>query len=255
MPGHSSSAVAAHPQVTWSGRHRESEKWSQTGVFCLANDEAVAFPKDVLDEMIGLFDSEFVHIGGDECLTFECRRCPNSQARTASFGGRLQNWFTREIAAFLVAKGRRPVTWNEVIGSDLPSQLVVMAWRGGGSDGPDAARMGHATVMSPQLPMYFDNNKFDEPDGHEYNGGSNPLVDVYAFDPTADYPDDLKRFVKGVQANVRAEFIFDAEDLEWKVFTRAAVAEVAWTINKDWPRFLTGLSRVEIGRLKMRPAQ
>jgi N-acetyl-beta-hexosaminidase len=103
--------------------------------------------------------------------------------------------------------------------------------------------------------MYFDHNQFDEPDGHEYNGGSNPLVDVYAFDPTADYPDDLRRFVKFVQANVRVEFIFDAEDLEWKVFTRAAaLVEIAWTINKDWPRFLTGLSRVEIGRLKMRPA-
>jgi hexosaminidase len=129
---------------------------------------------------------------------------------------------TREIAAFLVAKGRSPVAWNEVLGADLPTQPVVIAWRGNGGE---AAHMPDETVTTPQAPTSVDHNRFD---GREYNSGPTPWRT--STHSTVDYSVEIRGFMRGDQANVRAESISDAKELEGTVSPRAAaLAEVART--------------------------
>jgi hexosaminidase len=132
MPGHSSASLAAYPQYSCRGNAQETlTSWGiSTRVFCLGNDGALAFLEELLDEMLTLFDSPFVHVGGDECPRDEWRNCPKCQARAQSVGVPLQSWFTSRIAHFLAARGRRLIGWDEILEGSLPAGATVMSWRG-----------------------------------------------------------------------------------------------------------------------------
>jgi hypothetical protein len=228
----------------------------QPDIFCAGNDATLAFLEALLDEVLGLFDSEYVHTGGDEAPHDRWEVCPKCRARMAALGlattDELQSWFTAHFAQYLAGRGRRLIGWDEILQGGLPDGTAVMSWRGT-SGGEQAAEMGHEVVMSPTGFVYLDYDQFGGDDQYEYFGGLAPIHNIYGYDPTAGFKDQYKRFVIGVQGNLWTEYVWEDDDLEWKLWPRAAaVAEIAWMqpAGKDWGRFLAGFVRVEAARLQ-----
>jgi hexosaminidase len=257
MPGHSLAALAGYPEYSCTGGpFRPWTQWGvQADIFCAGNDGTLTFLESLLDEMLELFDSEYIHTGGDESPHDRWEVCPKCQARMASLGlkntDELQSWFTAHFAQYLADRGRRLIGWDEILQGGLPDGTTVMSWRGT-SGGEEAAEMGHEVVMTPTTYVYLDYYQFAGDDQYEYIGGLAPIHNIYGYDPTDGIRDQYKKFVIGVQGNLWTEYVWERDDLEWKLWPRAAaVAEIAWmqVSAKDWGRFLTGFARVESGRL------
>jgi len=253
MPGHSLGALAAYPELSCTGGpHEVMTRWGVfEDVYCAGNDKVFEFMEDVLTEVMELFPSEYIHIGGDECPKARWEKCAKCQARIEKEGLKdeheLQSYFIKRIEKSLNSKGRRLIGWDEILEGGLAPNASVMSWRGT-EGGIAAARSGHDVVMSPTTHCYFDyyqsKNKKEEP---EAIGGFLPLEKVYSFEPVpAELAPEQRKHVIGAQGNIWTEYIRTPSDVEYMALPRmCALAEVVWTPAelKDWDDFMDRLDR------------
>jgi hexosaminidase len=237
MPGHALSAILAYPELGSDGRAPASIQ-SDWGVFPYLynlDDHTFTVLDEVLTEVMALFPSPYIHVGGDEAVKDQWKASPRIQAQMKALGianeDELQSYFTHRIATFLTAHGRKLIGWDEILdNAPLPHGATVMSWRG--VDGAiAAAKAGHDTVLAPAPWLYFDNRQSGRPEEPPGRGAVIDLKAVYDFDPappvlTAEQHDHII----GVQANVWTEHI-RTEDRVWTMlFPRlAAVAETDWS--------------------------
>lgn len=259
LPGHMLAALAAYPEMGCTGGPYEvCPRWGVfEDVLCIGNDKTMQFLEDVMSEIIEIFPSEYVHIGGDEAPRDRWKECPKCQARIKAEGlkadknhtaeDRLQSYCMTRIEKFLNSKGRRIIGWDEILEGDVAPNATVMSWRGA-SGGIKAAQMGHDVIMAPNTYCYFDYYQTadtkDEPLGI---GGYVPIEKVYSLDPTFDLNEEQKKHIIGAQANLWTEYIATTEHVEYMVLPRmAALAEVQWTQpeKKDFKDFTTRLARL-----------
>ena len=236
MPGHAQAALASYPELGCAGAGYEvATTWGIKGdVLCAGRDTTFTFLEEVLDEVLELFPSPFIHVGGDECPKQAWRACHHCQQRIAAerLAGEdeLQSWFIRRMAGWLADRGRRLLGWDEILEGGLAPGATVMSWRGS-DGGVAAATAGHDVVMSPNTHCYFDyyqsRDTAAEPPAI---GGHLPLEQVYAFEPVPPALAGHAAHVLGVQGNIWTEYIATASQVQYMAFPRAlALAEVAWT--------------------------
>lgn len=260
MPGHSRAGLAGYPQFTCAMKEqfKPFDKWGRNiEIYCPGNDKTFDFIHDIFEEVFELFDSQYIHVGGDEVTKTRWIECSKCQARIKSEGlkdeNALQSWFTKQISIYLDSKGRHLIGWDEILdGGDLVKGAAVMSWRGV-EGGKKAAEMGHNVVMSPTSNLYFDYHQTLNPEKYEYLCCLNTLNKAYIFDPQNGISEEKKKFIIGVQANQWTEYVWGGEDdLMYKLFPRTcALAEVGWTqlSHKDYNRFLAGLTNAHFKRL------
>ncbi|WP_267433145.1 family 20 glycosylhydrolase [Sphingomonas sp. GM_Shp_1] len=249
LPGHAQAAIAAHPEVGVLGdRPPVSGDWGINPYLFDVTDPSLDFVRNVLDEVMAIFPSPYIHIGGDEALKDQWRASPAVQARMKALGiadeERLQSWFVEQLGQHLARHGRRLIGWDEILEGGLPASASVMSWRGE-KGAIEAANMGHDVVLSPGPVLYFDNlqsARGDEPPGRmKYQ----TLADVYAYDPLPrEIAASKAHHVLGAQANLWAEYMVTPEQREHALFPRlAALAEMTWSPagTRDWPDFLSRL--------------
>jgi hexosaminidase len=238
MPAHVTCAIAAYPQFSCKQQPITVPSggfWPITDIYCAGNDSTFLFLQDVLTEVMDLFPSKYIHVGGDEADKTNWKTCPKCQARIKSEGlknvGELQNYFISRIDKFLTSKGRTLVGWDEILEGGLADNATVMSWRGT-DGGIHAARLNHDVVMTPTQYCYLDyyqsGNKEIEPPAF---GG---LVDyklVYSFEPVPQALNSTEaKHVLGAQGNLWSEFLTTDSHTEYMALPRmAAMSEVLWT--------------------------
>lgn len=252
MPGHSVAALAAYPELSCTGGPFEVRKtWGiSRDVYCAGNDKTIEFLQDVLTEVLALFPSEYIHIGGDECPKVRWENCPKCQARIKAEGledeHELQSWFIRQMDVFLTERGRRLVGWDEILEGGLAAGATVMSWRGE-AGGIKAAQSGHDVVMAPNSHTYFDYYQAEPADEPLAIGGFLPLERVYSYNPTPEaLTEKEKEHILGVQGQIWTEYIPNPDHAEYMAYPRAcALAEVAWAPveGKDYKRFYKRLEQ------------
>lgn len=236
MPGHALAALAAYPHLGCTGGPYEVNKgWGVfEDVFCAGNDSTFAMLEDVLSEVMDLFPSEIIHIGGDECPKEAWKACAKCQARKKAQGLKdeheLQSYFIQRIEKFVNAKGRKIIGWDEILEGGLAPNAAVMSWQGI-EGGIAAARSGHYAVMSPGSHCYFDHYQGDPANEPLSIGGYTPLQKVYAYEPIpAELKPEEHKYILGAQGNVWTEYILTPEHVEYMAVPRMlALAEVLWT--------------------------
>lgn len=232
LPGHSRAALAAYPWLGCTGDHLEvPHDWGVfKDIYCAGQDTTLAFLRTVLDEVMELFPSEYIHIGGDEAPKVRWEQCPKCQRRIAEEGlhdeHELQSWFIGQIGRYLESHGRKMIGWDEILEGGLPAGATVQSWRGM-DGGRDAVAMGHNAIMSPTSHCYFD-----------YPVESTDLEEVYGFEPV---PQDLQGTgrILGGECNMWSERA-PQHLVESKVFPRlVAMSEVLWSPaeGRDWSDF------------------
>ncbi|MBS1749240.1 MAG: family 20 glycosylhydrolase [Bacteroidetes bacterium] len=238
MPGHSEEVMAVFPQLACSGK-----PYTQ-GELCLGNDSTFIVLQNILKEIIDIFPSRYIHIGGDEAGKAAWKKCPKCQARIRTEHladeHELQSYGIRRMEKFLSRHGRHLLGWDEILEGGLAPGATVMSWRGE-SGGIKAAKTGHDVIMSPGGYCYFDAYQANPATQPEAIGGFLPISKVYSYNPV---PGELNsteaKHILGVQANVWTEYIPTTEHLEYMIFPRLlALAETGWTktANKNWASF------------------
>ncbi|MFF3937614.1 beta-N-acetylhexosaminidase [Streptomyces phaeofaciens] len=239
VPGHSQAAIAAYPELgnTDVVDTTALSVWDTWGInphVLAPTDNTLRFYEEVFEEVLGLFPSEFIHIGGDECPKDQWRRSPAAQARIEELGladeDELQSWFVRHFDTWLRARGRRLIGWDEILEGGLADGAAVSSWRGY-AGGTAAARAGHDVVMCPEQHVYLDHRQDGGPDEPVPIGYVRTLEDVYRFEPVpSELTPDEAAHVLGTQANVWTEVMEDTARVDYQAFPRlAAFAEVAWS--------------------------
>ena len=242
MPGHMMAVLAAYPELGCTGGPYETAmRW---GIFedilCAGNPKSYEFLEAVLDKVCDLFPSRYIHIGGDEAPRTRWEKCPKCQAIIAKEGivakdghskeALLQGYLTHKVQAYLEAKGRRIIGWDELLGCDVDTTATIMSWRGS-EPGAKGAKLGHDVIMTPMPHCYFDFYQTKETrDEPVAIGNFLDVAKVYAMQPVADglSPEAAKHII-GVQANVWTEYITCPEYVEYMILPRmAALAEVQW---------------------------
>ena len=260
LPGHMLAALAAYPEMGCTGGPYEvCPRWGIfEDVLCIGNDQTMQFLEDVMSEIIEIFPSKYVHIGGDEAPRTRWEKCPKCQARIKTEGlkadknhtaeDRLQSYCMTRIEEFLNSKGRQIIGWDEILEGDVAPNATVMSWRGM-EGGIKAAQLGHDVIMTPTSFCYFDYYQTadtkDEPLGI---GGYVPIEKVYSLEPVpAVLTEEQSKHILGAQANLWTEYIHSSEHVEYMVLPRmAALAEVQWTQpeKKDFKDFTKRLARL-----------
>lgn len=228
MPGHSQAALAAYPEFSCKGSDIQvANDWGVfKEVYCAGNEATFQFLEGVLTEVMELFPSEYIHIGGDEAPKFRWEHCAKCQQRIQDEGlhdeHELQSYFIQRIENFLNANGRKLIGWDEIMEGGLSPNATVQSWRGM-EHGRNAAKAGHDVVFSPTSHSYLD-----------YDLKSIDLAKVYAFDPLVGLEESHHKRVIGAEVNMWTEHVPDEATLDSKVFPRLlAMAEVAWTYKQD----------------------
>lgn len=239
FPGHSDEVFMAYPELCCTG------KPYTCGDFCIGNEKSFTFMEDVLTEVIELFPSEYIHIGGDEAGKEAWKTCPKCQALMRKKGmesvDELQSHMIHRSEEFLISKGRKLIGWDEILEGGLAPEATVMSWRGE-EGGIKSARMGHDVIMTPGNYMYFDFYQADPKTQPYAIGGYTPIKRAYSYNPvpTDSLTAEESKHILGVQANTWTEYIKDSDHLEYMMFPRAlAVAEIGWTPQEDrsWEDF------------------
>ena len=253
MPGHMIAALATYPELGCTkGPYEVRKTWGiAKDVLCAGRETTFAFIEDVLDEVVALFPSKYIHIGGDECPKNRWKECPDCQKRIQEEGLKdeheLQSYFMKRVEKYLNTKhGRSIIGWDEILEGGVSKTATVMAWRGA-KRGVLAAKLGNNVIMTPTHYCYLDfaNTSNREKNGEPICGGRNgkrPLTlrKVYSFDPYADLTTDEQRCIVGVQGNLWTEYIADFDHAQRMTLPRiAAIAEVGWTpmANKSYNDF------------------
>ncbi|WP_089106699.1 beta-N-acetylhexosaminidase [Streptomyces hyaluromycini] len=254
VPGHSQAAIAAYPElgntdVIDTTSLTVWDSWGISPNVLAPTDNTLRFYEGVFEEVLGLFPSEFVHIGGDECRKDQWRASPAAQARIKELGladeDELQSWFIGHFAKWLSARGRRLIGWDEILEGGIAEGAAVSSWRGYGG-GIAAARAGHDVVMCPEQHVYLDHRQAAGADEPVPIGFVRTLEDVYRFDPVPPGLDESQaRRILGTQANVWTEVMEDHARVDYQAFPRlAAFAEVAWsTLPAPGERDFAGFER------------
>lgn len=259
LPGHMLAALAAYPSLGCTGGPYEvAQDWGVfDDVLCMGNDSVITFLQDVLSEIMEIFPSKYIHIGGDEAPRTRWKSCPKCQARIRKEGlksdkehtaeDRLQSFCMTRIERFLNEHGRQIIGWDEILDGDVAPNATVMSWRGS-SGGIKAAQMGHDVIMTPNSHFYFDFYQSDDIKNEPLAiGGYLPLEKVYSYNPTDGLTSDQAKFIKGAQANVWTEYIPTTQQVEYMILPRmAALAEVQWTEaeKKEYADFTQRLLRL-----------
>ncbi len=237
MPGHSAAAIAAYPELSCQGKQIgvTSGGIAKVNILCAGKDQTFQFMQDVLTEVMELFPSKYIHIGGDEAWKSEWKKCPLCQKRMKDEGlaneEELQSYFIKRIDDFLTSRGRTLVGWDEILQGGLAKNATVMSWRGE-SGGIKAAQMKHNVIMTPVDYCYFDYyqslNKDIEP--LAFNGYI-PLSKVYNYEPVPAELDSAEaKYVLGAQGNVWTEYMPTEKVAEYRVLPRmTALSEVLWS--------------------------
>ena len=258
LPGHSSAAIAAYPELScfpaeatkiaantpWSGS-REGKQVQQTwgvfeDVFC-PTEYTFTFLENVLDEVMALFPSQYIHIGGDESPKDSWKRSPFAQQlikeKDLKDEHELQSYFIQRIEKYINSKGKKIIGWDEILEGGLAANATVMSWRGE-EGGIEAAKQKHDVIMTPGNYVYFDHAQSKKEDSLTI-GGYTPVEKVYSYQP---FPKELneedKKYILGAQANVWTEYITNPAKIEYQVFPRmSALSEVLWSNKKDYTDF------------------
>lgn len=260
MPGHMQAALAAYPELGCTGG--PYEVWRQWGVsdnvLCAGNDKTYQFIKDVLSEIMQIFPSKYIHVGGDECPKDKWKSCPKCQARIKELGitaddkhtkeEKLQSYVISTAEKFLNEHGRQIIGWDEILEGGLAPNATVMSWRGEGG-GIEAARQHHDVIMTPNTYLYLDYYQSkDTKNEPEAIGGYLPIERVYSYEPMpkALTPEEQK-YIIGVQANLWTEYIPSFSQVQYMVLPRmAALCESQWCApeKKNYKQFLQRLVRL-----------
>jgi hexosaminidase len=250
MPGHAQAAIAAYPELGNTDKQLPVMTiWGVNPNIFNANEETIIFLQNVLEEVLELFPSEFIHIGGDEAPKKQWEGSPDAQARIKKLGLKdeheLQSYFIKRMDTFLTEKGRRLIGWDEILEGGLAPGATVMSWRGE-KGGITAAKAGHDVVMAPTTYTYFDYYQADAKNEPLAIGGHLPLRNVYNYNPIPPSlnPEEAKHIL-GAQGQVWTEYIPTPKKAEYMAFPRAcALSEVVWTKQeqKDYKDFLERMS-------------
>lgn len=257
LPGHMLAALATYPNLGCTGGpYKTAQTW---GIFdevlCAGNEEIYPFLQGVFDEIIELFPSEYIHVGGDECPKTSWEKCPKCQAKIKELGLRadkehsaeekLQSYVIERIEKHINSKGRKIIGWNEILEGGIAPNATIMSWQGT-EGGIAAARQGHDAIMTPSKYLYFDYYQTDDvKDELLAIGGYVPVETVYNYEPIADIltPDEQKHII-GVQANVWTEYIKSFNHVQYMTLPRmGALSEIQWTMpdKKNYEEFLPRL--------------
>lgn len=252
LPGHMMGALAGYPELGCTGG--PYEVWTRWGiseqVLCPGKEAMFSFLEDVFTELMDIFPSEYIHIGGDECPKTEWEKCPACQARIKQLGIKadghhsaeqfLQSYVTARVQKFLNDHGRRIIGWDEVLEGELAEGATVMSWRGT-EGGIKASAMGFDVIMTPNTYCYFDYYQSEDQDKEPFGiGGFLPWDKVYSYEPLEGLNDSQQKHILGVQANLWTEYVATPEHLEYMLLPRMnALSEVQWCVpeNKDIERF------------------
>lgn len=238
MPSHSEEVLTAYPELSCTHvPYKQSD-------FCIGNEKTFEFLENVLTEVMELFPSEYIHIGGDEAGKASWPNCKLCQARMKKEGlkdvNELQSYSIHRMERFLNSHGRKLLGWDEILDGGLAPNATVMSWRGT-EGGLAAIRSGHKAIMSPGQYCYLDGYQDAPYSQPEAIGGYLPLKKVYGYEPVPDsLSADEAKLMYGVQANLWTEYIPTEEHAEYMLYPRAiALAEVAWSKpkNKSWEDF------------------
>lgn len=251
MPGHASAALATYPQLSCGleSNYIVQGRWDVFDQVYCPKEETFEFLENVLDEVIALFPSKYIHIGGDECPKKAWARCPHCQSMIKRLGLKdeheLQSYFITRMEKYLNSKGRDIIGWDEILEGGLAPNATVMSWRGE-KGGIEAAKMKHDVIMSPGEYCYFDFYQEDPEHAPLSIGGLVTLEKVYSYNPLPkELTEDEKKYVIGAQANMWTEYIPDPQDMEYMAFPRlVAFSEVLWT-NPDKKNFADFCKRME----------
>lgn len=263
MPGHASAAIAAYPELScfpeeptknyypkdcaWAGDSTGKQVQQTWGVFddvfCAGKENTFQFLQDVLDEVLPLFPSRMIHVGGDECPKANWKKCPLCQQRMKENGLKdeheLQSYFIQRMEKYLNGKGRKLIGWDEILEGGLAPNAAVMSWRGE-SGGIAAAKQHHEVVMTPTDYAYFDYSQTTNEDSVTI-GGFVSLEKVYNYNPIPAALDaEEGKYVLGAQANLWTEYIKNPRKVEYMIFPRlTALSEVLWSApqKKNWNDF------------------
>ncbi len=261
MPGHASAAIAAHPVLScfpegptpipkgtaWNGSKSGKQVQQTWGVFddvfCAGKETTFYFLEDVLKEVMALFPSKYIHIGGDECPKTNWKKCVLCQRRMKENKLKdeheLQSYFIQRIGKYLDSNGRTLIGWDEILEGGLAPNAVVMSWRGE-QGGIDAAKQKHKVIMTPGNPVYFDHSQTENEDSVTI-GGFNPIEKVYAYEPIPkELNEEEAKYIMGAQANLWTEYIKNTKKVEYMLFPRmSALSEVLWSTkeNRNWEDF------------------
>ena len=257
LPGHMVAALTSYPELGCTGGpYTVRPVWGIADeVLCPGKETTFKFIEDVLDEVMELFPSEYIHIGGDECPKKAWKACPACQKRIKDLGLKsddkhsaeeyLQSYVTARVQKYLNDHGRKIIGWDEILEGKLAEGATVMSWRGA-KGGIEAAKQGFDVIMTPNTYMYFDYYQSDSTALEPLAiGGNLPVEKVYECEPYTDIPAEAQHHVLGVQANLWTEYIPTNEQLEYMLLPRmSALSEVQWCQpeNKNLDRFKASLN-------------
>lgn len=250
MPGHAQAALSAYPELGCTGNSIETAAtWGVfEDIFC-SKDETFEFLEGVLDEVVELFPSEYIHIGGDEAPKTRWKACENCQKRIQEEGLKdefeLQSYFIKRIEKYLSLKGKRIIGWDEILEGGLSPNSTVMSWRG--FEGAiTAAKQGNDVVMTPSSHCYFDYYQSEGSNEPTAIGGFLPLEKVYSLEPIPEELDEMEsKHILGAQGNLWTEYIPNRKQVEYMVFPRIlALSEVVWT-QPEFKNYKEFVQRVE----------
>jgi hexosaminidase len=248
MPGHSAAVIGAYPYLSCTQQPQlQMTGGNFTNVssnYCAGNDSVFMFLENVLNEVISLFPSQYIHVGGDEVDKTSWKKCSKCQARIVKEGleneEALQSYFIKRIEKFLISKHRKMIGWDEILEGGLAPEATVMSWRGE-LGGIAAAKMNHDVVMTPADPVYFDYYQGDPATEPLAIGGFNTLKKIYDYEPVPKELDVRQAsYILGAQGNLWGEYITRPAYVEYMVLPRMlALAEVTWSAKaaKDWSSF------------------
>ncbi len=250
MPGHSQAAIAAYPELGCSGEQVEvATKWGVFDEVYCPKENTFDFLKDVLDEVLSLFPSKVIHIGGDEAPKTRWKNCKHCQTLMKKEGLQdemeLQSYFIKRIETYLNGKGRQIIGWDEILEGGLAPKAKVMSWRGV-EGGISAAEQKHDVVMTPTSHCYFDYYQNEHADEPLAIGGYLPLKKVYAYDPIPrSLEPEFIPYILGAQGNVWTEYMKTEDQVEYMAIPRMlAMSEVVWT-DKDLKSYDDFIMRLE----------
>lgn len=253
MPGHMVAAVTAYPELGCTGGPYEVRTiWGVSEeLLCAGNEKVYDFVDKVLDEVMDVFPSKDIHIGGDECPKTEWEKCPKCQSKIKALGlkkddrftaeQKLQAYFTKHVDEYLTKHGRNAIGWDEILEGGVSENATVMSWRGE-SGGIEAARLKHRVIMTPNTYCYFDYYQSKDCDNEPFAiGGFLPIKHVYDYEPLpVNLTPEEQSYIWGVQCNVWTEYIPTFSQVQYMMLPRgAALSEVQWSLPeaKDYDKF------------------
>ena len=253
MPGHSVAALTAYPEYSCTGGPFEVEgRWGVFNDIYCTKESTFTFMQDILDEVVELFPSSYIHLGGDEAPRIRWKNCVHCQERMKqehlTKEAELQTYFINRIENYLNTKGKKIIGWDEILEGGILQRATVMSWRGE-KGGFHAAKAGYDVIMSPNIYMYF--NCLQSKVNEKKIGNPNRVITlekVYNYHPVPEVLSaDEAKHIKGVQANLWTEYMSALDEMEYMLYPRvAALSEVAWSKkeNKDYGRFCTRLESI-----------